>query len=156
MANLRLGLIQALRASAHNIQRSSTYQWGHMGLCNCGFLAQQITSLSKEEIHKRAMQQQGDWSEQLNDYCPTSGLPMDNVIDELVEFGFTISELKHLERLSDPTILQRLPLEKGSLKYNVKEDVVTYLTTWAGLLEDSLLETISLPELANKEIIPIL
>jgi len=151
MANNRFGLIQALRATAHNIESSSTYQWGHMGLCNCGFLAQQITSLSKEEIHKRAMQRHGDWSEQLNDYCPTSGLPMDNVIDELVAFGFTLSELKHLERLSSPTILQALPQEKRQLKHNVKEDVVTYLTTWATLLETSLLETISLQELSDKE-----
>lgn len=153
MANIRFGLIQAWRATANNIDRSSTYQWGHMGLCNCGFLAQQITSLSKEEIHRRAMQRHGDWSEQLNDYCPTSGLPMDDVIDELVAFGFTLSELKHLERLSDPTVLQSLPQEKRQLKHNVKEDVVIYLTTWATLLESSLLETISLQELSDKEAI---
>jgi len=151
MANIRFELIQAVRATAQKINNSSSYQWGHMGLCNCGFLAQEITTLSKEEIHRRAMQRHGDWSEQLNDYCPTSGLPMDNLIDELVAFGFTLTELRHLERLSDPAILQALPLEKRHLKHNVKEDVVVYLNTWAAQLEELLITTISITELSTRK-----
>jgi len=153
MANIRFELIQALRTTALKIANSNSYQWGHMGLCNCGFLAQEITSFPKEEINKRAMQRPGDWSEQLNDYCPTSGLPMDNLIDELVAFGFSLNELRHLERLSDPAILKALPHEKRYLRHNIKEDVVIYLNTWATLLEESLLATISIKELANKKAI---
>ncbi len=156
MANIRFELIQALRAAAEKIDKSNIYQWGHMGLCNCGFLAQAVTSLPKEEIHRRAMQRHGDWSEQLNDYCPTSCLPMDDLIDELVQFGFMLSELRHLERLSDPSILQSLPLEKRHLKHNYKADVVVYLNRWAKLLEETLLSTISLKELTVKKEIPIL
>lgn len=154
MANIRFELIQALRTTSLKIANSNSYQWGHMGLCNCGFLAQEITSLPKEEIHKRAMQRPGDWSEQLNDYCPTSGLPMDNLIDELVAFGFSLNELRHLERLSDPAILKAFLHEKRYLRHNIKEDVVIYLNTWATLLEESLLATISIKELANKKAIP--
>jgi hypothetical protein len=154
MANIRFELIQALRTTAQNIERSDSYQWGHMGLCNCGFLAQEITSLPKEEIHRRAMQRHGDWSEQLNDYCPTSGLPMDNLIDELVQFGFTPGDLSHLERLSDPEVLLALPSEQRHLNYNAKDDIVIYLRTWAEQLEKQLLETISLPHLAKNQ--PIL
>ncbi len=155
MANIRFELIQALRATAQKIEKSDSYQWGHMGLCNCGFLAQEITSFSKEEIHRRAMQKHGDWSEQLNDYCPTSGLPMDSLIDELIQFGFTIGELTHLERLSDPKILITLPLEKRYLKYNANDDVVLYLQTWANQLEQQILETIILPSLTIQKAILI-
>jgi hypothetical protein len=151
MANIRFELIQALRATAQKMEKSDSYQWGHMGLCNCGFLAQEITSLSKEEIHRRAMQRHGGWSEQLNDYCPTSGLPMDSLIDELVQFGFTPGELTHLERLSDPRVLQTIPFERRHLKHNVKKDVVLYLNAWATLLEETLLDAININELENKE-----
>lgn len=156
MANARFELIQTLRATAHKLQHNSSYQWGHMGLCNCGFLAQEITSLTKDEIHRRAMQRHGDWSEQLNDYCPTSGLPMDDLIDELVHFGFTLEELRHLERLSDQAVLQRLPIEKRYLTHNVKADVIVYLNTWADQLEETLLANISLNELTKKKAVAIL
>lgn len=156
MANIRFELIQALKTTARKIEHNSSYQWGHMGLCNCGFLAQEVTSLSKDEIHRRAMQRHGDWSEQLNDYCPTSGLPMDDLIERLVNFGFTLEELRHLERLSDQAVLQRLPLEKRYLSHNVKADVIVYLNAWANLLEESLLDTISLKELTIEKKMPIL
>lgn len=156
MAQIRFELIQALRTTAQKIEHNSSYQWGHMGLCNCGFLAQEITSLSKDEIHRRAMQRNGDWSEQLNDYCPTSGLPMDNLIDQLVDFGFTPEELRHLEQLSDATVLHRLPIPKRYLTHNVKADVITYMTTWANLLEESLINAISLKELTSNNKIPAL
>jgi hypothetical protein len=120
-----------------------------MGLCNCGFLAQEITRLTKEEIHRRAMARHGDWSEQLNDYCPSSGLLMDDLISELISFGFTRIELSHLERLSDPDILAELPLEKRNLKHNHRDDVVKYLNTWATMLERSLLSQINIHDIAR-------
>lgn len=145
MARQSLHIIDALRATASRLQHSNQYQWGHMGACNCGFLAQQITNLRKEEIHARAMQQHGDWNEQLNDYCPTSGLLMDELIAELLNFGFDIDDLKHLERLSDPRVLQALPPEQRNLAHNAKADVIQYINTWANLLETQLLQHITLP-----------
>jgi len=145
MARQSLQLIDALRATADKLQHSSQYQWGHMGACNCGFLAQHITHLRKEEIHARAMQRYGDWNEQLNDYCPTSGLPMDDLITELLNFGFDIDDLKHLERLSDPRVLQTLPPKQRNLERNAKADVIRYINTWANLLEIQLLHHITLP-----------
>lgn len=125
MANVSIAVIDTLRATASKIESDTRYQWGHMGLCNCGFLAQEITKLSKSEIHTRAMQRHGDWTEQLNDYCPTSGLPMDQLIDELIVFGFTADDMRHLEKLSDGQILRTLPVHKCNLQYNSKKDVVT-------------------------------
>jgi hypothetical protein len=90
------------------------------------------------------MQSHGDWTEQLNDYCPTSGLPMDNLITELLAFGFDSEDLKHLEKLSDSRILQQLPAEKRILHHNSKKDAIVYLYTWANLLEEDLLGAVQL------------
>jgi hypothetical protein len=148
MAQSSLAVINALRSTARRIESNFQYQWGHMGLCNCGFLAQEVTHFTKTEIHQRAMQRHGDWTEQLNDYCPSSGLPMDNLISDLLAFGFDPDDLKHLEKLSDWKILRTLPLPERNLKHNSRKDVVKYIKTWATLLEEQLLQDIqiSIPE----------
>jgi hypothetical protein len=147
MAKASVETIHALRKTAASLQQSTTYQWGHMGACNCGFLAQEVTHLQKSEIHTRAMQGHGDWTEQLNDYCPTSGLLFDDLVSELIAFGFDTTDLKNLERLSDGEVLRTLPAGKRNLKHNVKQDVVTYLLAWADLLENKVLASIQLPNL---------
>ena len=147
MAKASLPLIRAIRNAATKLEASTVYQWGHMGSCNCGFLAQEVTKLTKEEIHTRAMMRHGDWTEQLNDYCPINGLPLDDVISELIAFGFDSDDLKHLEKLSDANVLRSLPFDQRDLKHNLKKDTVKYLTAWAMLLEDELVNSISLPDL---------
>lgn len=149
MAKATFEIIDAIRATAKSLAASSYYQWGHMGACNCGFLAQQVTSLTKKEIHTAAMEGHGDWREQLNDYCPTSGLKMDMLISHLLEFGFDIDDLTHLERLSDPKVLSHLPSESRNLMHNRKEHVVIYLLAMAQGLEDQLLANIQLPKLQS-------
>jgi hypothetical protein len=153
MARISLSVIDALRKTADKLQASNVYQWGHMGSCNCGFLAQEITQLKKDEIHRRAMERYGDWSEQLNDYCPTSGLPLDDVISEMLAFGFDAEELKHLERLSDPIVLRAMPAEERNLVYNKKHDVVKYLLTWATVLEQEWLKKIELKDFELSELL---
>jgi hypothetical protein len=154
MAQPSIELITALKNTAAKLEKSNYYQWGHMGLCNCGFLTQEITSLTKEEIHTRAMQRHGDWTEQLNDYCPTSGLPIDQIIQKMLAFGFDAEDLKHLERLSSPMVLRALPVGERNLKQNVKADVVKYLRAWAGLLEEELLKKVSLSEI-QRALLPV-
>ena len=138
MAIPSLELIRTLRRASYHLEASTKYQWGHMGACNCGFLAQEVTKLTQAEIHSRAMLRHGDWSEQLNDYCPIHGLPFDDIISDLIALGFDSEDLKHLERLSDPIILHSLPTDQRKLRHNVKADVVKYMKTWAGLLEEEL------------------
>lgn len=145
MAKATPELIQALKNTATNIEKSADYQWGHMGSCNCGFLAQEITHLRKDEIHKRAMERYGDWNEQLNDYCPSSGLLIDDLITTMLNYGFDSDDLKHLEKLSDKRILLSLPLGERNLKYNCKHDAVKYMRQWAALLEEELLAHIKIP-----------
>ncbi len=147
MAKATIELVRALRNTAKTLSGSKSYQWGHMGSCNCGHLAQEITQLTKSEIHARAMQKYGDWNEQLNDYCPASGLLMDDLITQLMDFGFDTDDLKHLEKLSDPTVLRQLPPGERYLRHNRCDDVVKYLEVWAQMLENELLDHIHIPSL---------
>lgn len=154
MAKATIEVIQLLRSTAEALRTSNHYQWGHMGSCNCGFLGQQVTRLSKAEIHRRAMQGHGDWNEQLNDYCPTSGLPFDDVVSSLLNAGFDIDDLRHLEKLGDPHIRSRIA--KKDLQHNLKPDVLLYLNTWAQMLEEELLASIRLPEVQKvRQAIPL-
>jgi hypothetical protein len=145
MARPSVDLISKVRQAARIIAAGAPYQWGHMGSCNCGHLAQAITKRSKGDIHGRAMQRHGDWEQQLRDYCPQSGLPLDEVIDEMLAMGLTRRDLSNLERLADPAILRILPPERRYLRHNQREDVVLYLKTWADVLENELLEKVDLP-----------
>lgn len=141
MARVSAELIAAFRKTITKLKNNAPYEWGHMGACNCGNLAQEITRLSKAEIHQYAMQKSGDWNDQLIDYCPTSGYPMDLMISKLIEAGLTIDELKHLERLSDPKVLSLIELpKKHQLQKNRKEDVILYLETWTIILENEWIE----------------
>ena len=149
MAKASIELIEALRKTANTLKQSDKYQWGHMGSCNCGFLAQEISKLNRNEIHARAMQRHGDWNEQLNDYCPTSGLPMDDLISSLLRAGLDVDDLKKLEKLSDQKILASLELPQSYLQHNNKDHVITYLLGWADLLEKELIEKIELPGLVK-------
>jgi hypothetical protein len=149
MAKLRIEIVIALRNTADRLRKSSGYQWGHMGSCNCGFLAQQVTARSRDNIHACAMERPGDWSEQLNDYCLESGIKMDEVIAELIAFGFSTEDLKHLERLSDPAILRSFPPGQRYLRHNIKDDVVLYLRKWAEIIEDKILEGVQLGTLTK-------
>jgi hypothetical protein len=146
MAKVTFDTILALRNTAQRLEMSKDYQWGHMGSCNCGFLAQEITKLNKTQIHSRAMQRSGDWSEQLNDYCPSTGILMDELITVMIDFGFEIDELKHLERLTDPGVLKTLSPDKRVLIHNSKDDVVLYLRAWSDILEKEWLATLYIIE----------
>ena len=143
MAKPSLALIKTIRTAALKLEASTNYQWGHMGACNCGYLVQEVTGLTKEEIHKRAMMRYGDWSEQLNDYCPRSGLPMDDTIYSLISFGFGSDDLRNLERLSDQQILLTLPPSARTLHFNMKDDVIKYFKAWADMLEDQLVTCVN-------------
>jgi hypothetical protein len=136
MARSSERLINALRITADNLEIGNKYMWGHMGACNCGNLAQSLTSYSKAEIHEFAMLGKGDWSEQVAAYCAGTKYPMEFIISDLLKEGLTIEDLIDLERLSNKNVLALIPHQKRiTIKHNMKEDVVLYLNTWADLLE---------------------
>jgi hypothetical protein len=147
MADLSLNIIESLRTTAKKLENGHRYEWGHMGNCNCGNLVQTITSFTRAEIQKYALQKRGCWSEQLIDYCPTSGYPMDMIIGKMIEFGFSAQDLRNLEWLSDKSVLAKSG--RATLNRNLKSDTILYLYSWADLIEDSLLKSILLPDFEN-------
>ncbi len=106
-----------------------------MGSCNCGHLVQTITKRTAAEIHARALEKAGDWSVQAIDHCPTSGLTIDHIIDELIALGLDPVDIVELERLGSRRVRERLD---GEVSHKRRSDVVRYLRAWAELLEESL------------------
>jgi hypothetical protein len=66
------------------------------------------------------------------------------MVSELLNAGLDLTDLKHLEKLSDKKVLEKIPLEERNLSHNVKKDVVRYMYTWASVLEEALVEKIEL------------
>lgn len=129
-------LLRALLETIDALENGSTYQWGHMGQCNCGHLVHALTKLPKAEIHAAALKRAGDWGQQAIDYCPTSGYPLDHIITTMLEAGLDLDDIDHLEQLSDPRVLSRLPIEARWLKQNRREDAITYMKTWYDMLHE--------------------
>ena len=132
-------LIDALRTTAGKLSCVDTeYRWTHMGACNCGHLAQHITGLSASEIRRLSQHKAGEWADQALEHCEASDLPIDHVMGALLELGLEPRDVGHLERLSDPHILKRLPLGKRHLDFRQRVHVVLYMRTWADMLEAQL------------------
>ena len=110
-----------------------------MGACNCGHLAQTVTRLSAEDIRRYALEHAGEWAEQGLEYCPTSGYPIDAILSALFELGLSSDDLGELEKLSNPEVLRRLPIEvRTSLSYRERDHVILYMRTLADLLDERL------------------
>lgn len=148
MARPNLKLIRAIRNTVRKLVHNAPYQWGHMGSCNCGLLVQEMTRVSKADIHSFAMQSEGGWTDQSRAYCPTSGLPMDLLIGTMLDYGLEIKDFEYLENLSDPKILRIIGLPH--LRFNLRKDVIRYMETWAGLMEQELLSIIHLTDLKSQ------
>jgi hypothetical protein len=132
---LTQSLATALRVTADRLASGVTYQWGHLGLCNCGHLVQTVCRLPRQTIHEWALERTGDWEQLANDYCPTSGHHIDDVIASLLALGMSQDEIGHLEKLDDPRVLAALPGGHRWLTRNDRDHVVLYMRTWAGLLD---------------------
>jgi hypothetical protein len=139
MALASLKLVSALRTTAARLREGSSYQWGHLGMCNCGHLVQTVCALPPQQIHRAALSdREGDWEQLANAYCPTSGFPIDDILGELVALGLTTQEIGHLEWLDEARVLAALPGGHRWLRRNDRDDVIAYLDAWAALLEAEL------------------
>jgi hypothetical protein len=135
MAIASLKLVTALRSTAARLAAGSSYQWGHLGMCNCGHLVETVCAIPPQQIHRLAlMDREGDWEQLANAYCPTSGFPIDDILGELVALGLTTQEVGHLEKLGEPRVLAALPGGHRWLRRNDRADLIAYLETWAALL----------------------
>ena len=140
MAKATKRLVLALRESADRLSTGSRYEWGHVGRCNCGHLAQSATGRSASQIIKTFGAQLDEWSEHANDYCGFTGFPVQVIFDDLADIGFYAEDVKNLEYLKDERVLRALPAEKRHLRHNCREDVALYMDTMASLLEEDLVE----------------
>jgi hypothetical protein len=139
MARANLELIKALRVTSARLQLGAAYRWTHMGACNCGHLAQTVTQLDAEDIRRYALERAGEWADQALEFCPTSGYPMDEILNTLIGLGLSREDIAHLEKLSAPQVLRRLPAElRSQLSYRERDHVVLYLNAFADLLEEAL------------------
>lgn len=139
MARANSALIAALRTTAARLQLGAHYRWTHLGACNCGHLAQTVTHLDAEAIRRYAMERAGEWADQVLEFCPTSGYPMDEVLRALFDLGLTTDDLAHLEKLSSPEVLRRFPAEQRvQLSYRERDHVIAYMRAFADLLDEQL------------------
>jgi hypothetical protein len=145
MAHPNLTLINALRETANRLRNGAHYAWGNHGSCNCGNLTQVVTKLSKEEILQYAHTGIGEWTELAEDYCGVTDAPAGLLITKLQQVGLTPSDIHNLEYLEDKKVLERLPGGFRWLQRNVREDVIVYFETFANILEERLIESISIP-----------
>lgn len=142
MAYPSIELTEALRETARRLRNGASYAWGNHGACNCGNLLQVVTRLSKEEILRHAHSGIGEWTELAEDYCGITNAPVDLMISHLQNLGLTPTDIHNLEYLEDKDVLQRLPGGFRWLKRNVREDVILYFETFAGMLEETLSQSI--------------
>jgi hypothetical protein len=128
------GLISILKKTSKRIKGGAPFHWTHQGHCNCGHLAQTVTGLEAGEVHKLALSGEGEWRHHAQQYCETSGLGVDELIERLLAVGLSLEELAHLELLSDPEIVEWLPSGNSYLNYRSREDAVLYFDTWIEVL----------------------
>src|SRR4051812_39275908 len=140
MAHATIELISALRETATRLKNGATYAWGNHGACNCGNLLQVITRLSKDEILQYAHSGIGEWTELAEDYCGITDAPVSLLIFKLQQLGLTASDIHNLEYLEDREVLEHLPGGFRWLSRNEREHVIIYFETFAGLLEEKLLQ----------------
>lgn len=138
MAHANRTLIDALLETARRLEEGATYAWGHHGSCNCGNLLQVLTPFDQREILRMARTGVGEWTELAEDHCGVSDLPVDRLVGVLMEHGLTPTDIRHIEYLDDREVLDRLPGGFRWLSRNVREDVVIYLRTMAGMLSERL------------------
>lgn len=128
-------LVHALRESAARIKDGAKYEWGHVGRCNCGHLIQSVCGLNDHEIYSAFHGEVTEWSEHANEYCNVTGKPLELVLSNLEEIGFSRNDVLHLENLSDKKVLDSLPKYRRHLRKNDAADVALYMETMAELLE---------------------
>lgn len=157
MAVATVETITILRETAQRLSDGAIYNWCHQGSCNCGHLAQTVTKKTSAEIHALAIERYGEWQDHVREFstvveaeefyrdsidvCSMTGLTVEHIMQSIIEKGFCTDDLYHLEKLSHPTILARIPIErKKNLQYRKREDVILYLETWASILQETYIE----------------
>ena len=138
MTFYKFELIFGIRSTAKRLRANACYSWGHPGCCNCGHLIQSLTNFTQWEIHQAAYVKGGEWKDLSRTHCETSGLEVDKIIKILFDHGLNLEDIIHLENLSDPEILNSMPIDRNTVKRNDRMHLIYYLESWADKLENKL------------------
>jgi hypothetical protein len=84
-------------------------------------------------------------------YCGISGAPVDLLLERLTDIGLTPTDIRHLEYLSDQTVLQHLEGGFRWLRRNRRDDAIAYFEAFANMLENRLLDAALRDNLAEIE-----
>ncbi len=76
-----------------------------------------------------------EWSEHATDYCSKSGCKVDDIFQAVEKLGMTHHDIIRLENLSDRKVLENLEGGYRPLQKNQKDDVISYMESYADLLE---------------------
>lgn len=133
--------IRVLREAADYLEANpERYEWLHPSRCNCGILARVAGNMSQNQlndiVNKSAEKGKISWSTMAKNYaiCRDTGLPIVEVLQILMEAGFSLAEMSQIEYLKDPTL--RKVLRTSS--FATAENVILYFRAWADLLQQEL------------------
>jgi hypothetical protein len=150
MAKPSLQLIDALRKSARLISdNKDSYNWKAIGACNCGNLVQVVTKYNAKEISTFGIKKHGDWQSISLLYDKDSGYEIDKIISVLLDMGMELEDFAYLENLNSEEVLGYLGKDVFLTRDN-PDDAILYLNSWAELLEEKMLDDISI-ELIKQE-----
>lgn len=150
MAKPSLQLIDALRKAARNIaEDKDSYNWKAIGACNCGNLVQEVTDYTAKEISTFGIKKHGDWQSISILYDKDSGYEIDKIITKLLQMGMALEDFTYLENLNDPNVLSFIG-ENTCLTRDNADDAILYLNSWAEMLEEELLQEISLDDIKKE------
>ena len=128
-------LILALQKTADNLDNGCEYEWGHMARCNAGCLVQNLMDKTQTEVVEMVNGHLDEWTEYADAYCKGTHKFIDDLFQELEDYGLSHEDVLHLENLSDPKITGTFPLENRYLQRNNPKEVSTYMRRFAEQLD---------------------
>jgi hypothetical protein len=139
-ANCNCGhLIQTVTGmNASEIQSKAMMQEGDWGKQANANVHQPRLSPPQPDFGDRPALDEGAWEPEDVGACQVSGASMDFVFYSLNRMGLKATDIKQLERLSDPEVRRRLGTENVYFPHHVRENVIRYLAEWADMLEEDL------------------
>lgn len=150
MAKPNPELIHSLIETVERLKDGARYEWGHMGRCNCGHLIQTVTDMSDYEIVRSIDFELDEWTEHAKLYCDGSGHKVDDIFHLLENIGFEYKDVVNLEYLSDPDVINALPVDRKYLQKNNVDDVILYMETLVDVLEKERGESLPTGEALEK------
>jgi len=139
-ANCNCGhLIQTVTGmDASEIQSKAMMHDGDWGKQANANVHQPRLSPPQPDFGDRPALDEGAWEPEDVGACQVTGASIDFVFYSLNRLGLSATDIKQLERLSDPEVRRRLGTENVYFPHHVRENVISYMIEWADMLEKDL------------------